>query len=53
MVTVIGPKTGRWRIGRQFFRRPVTEIPLANLSVDELAELEADPKLKVSVPKLD
>ncbi|WP_305970445.1 MULTISPECIES: hypothetical protein [unclassified Mameliella] len=47
VLTVIGPKKGRWRAGRHFTPEPV-EIPLANLSEEEIAMLVADPKLTLS-----
>lgn len=47
-VVVVGPAEGRRRAGRQFGPVP-TAIPLADLSPDDLAALEADPRLIVSV----
>ncbi|UWQ76826.1 hypothetical protein [Leisingera sp. M658] len=47
LVVVKGPEQGRWRIGKKFTREAV-EIPLADLSEEELAALEADPELIVS-----
>ncbi|MBY6117393.1 hypothetical protein KUW09_24590 [Mameliella alba] len=47
VLTVIGPKKGRWRAGRHFSPQPV-QIPLAELSDDEIASLDSDPKLTLS-----
>ncbi|MBW4984743.1 hypothetical protein KZZ07_19560 [Mameliella sp. CS4] len=47
VLTVIGPKRGRWRAGRHFSPEPV-KIPLAELSDDEIAMLANDPKLTLS-----
>lgn len=47
VLTVIGPKRGRWRAGRHFSPEPV-KIPLAELSAEEIAMLEGDPKLTLS-----
>jgi len=47
-VTVVGPERGRRRIGRAFGREPI-RIPLSELSQAEIAELERDPALAVSV----
>lgn len=47
-VVVIGPPQGRWRCGRKFGKEPVT-LPAADLSEDELAALQADPHLSVSL----
>lgn len=47
MITVTGPKKGRWRAGRHFTPAPLA-IPLADLSDDEIAMLTDDPKLVVS-----
>ncbi|OWV43188.1 hypothetical protein [Mameliella alba] len=47
VLTVIGPRKGRWRAGRHFTPEPV-QIPLANLSDDEIAMLAGDPKLTLS-----
>lgn len=46
-VTVIGPKQGRYRIGRKFGAEPVA-IPLDDLGKDELKALQDDPALSVS-----
>ena len=43
-VTVIGPKTGRYRLGRQFTPEPVT----LDLTKEEFEAVDADPKLQVS-----
>lgn len=48
VVTVIGPKRGRWRAGRRFGREPV-EIPHDQLSETELEQLRSDPTLAVTV----
>ncbi|WP_300439398.1 hypothetical protein [uncultured Mameliella sp.] len=47
VLTVTGPKKGRWRAGRHFTPEPV-KIPLADLTEDEIAMLAADPKLTLS-----
>jgi len=47
-VVVIGPKGGRWRIGRHFGPEP-TEIPLDDLNEAEGLALQDDPTLAVSV----
>jgi hypothetical protein len=47
VVTVVAKQPSRWRIGRQFGPTPV-EIPLDQLSEDELARLNADPLLVVT-----
>lgn len=47
VLTVIGPRKGRWRAGRHFSPEPV-KIPLAELSDDEIAMLAGDPKLTLS-----
>lgn len=47
VLTVTGPKKGRWRIERHFTPEPV-EIPLANLTEDEIEKLADDPKLTLS-----
>lgn len=47
IITVTGPKRGRWRAGRHFTPQPVP-IPLADLSDDEIAALAGDPYLTVS-----
>lgn len=46
-VTIVGPKAGRWRAGRKFDATPTT-IAIADLTADELAAFEADPRLSVS-----
>lgn len=48
VVKVTGPKKGRRRAGRTFGREPV-EIPIEELSEDEVAALNADPALTVTV----
>ncbi|MVO16850.1 hypothetical protein [Parasedimentitalea huanghaiensis] len=48
LVTVIGPHTGRWRVGRYFTSKP-QEIPLDDLKKGQLEALQNDPKLLVSV----
>ncbi|TMV09822.1 hypothetical protein FGK63_01765 [Ruegeria sediminis] len=52
VVEVVGPKKGRWRIGRHFTADPVV-IPLDELSEDEKAALIADPKLSVTTRAAD
>ncbi|MDD9731198.1 hypothetical protein PVW46_14880 [Mameliella sp. AT18] len=47
VLTVIGPRKGRWRAGRHFSPESV-KIPLAELSDDEIAMLAGDPKLTLS-----
>ncbi|MBY6118539.1 hypothetical protein KUV64_05305 [Mameliella alba] len=47
VLTVIGPRKGRWRAGRHFSPEPV-KIPLAELGDDEIAMLAGDPKLTLS-----
>lgn len=47
-ITVIGPKKGRWRIGRHFSPEPV-EIPLEDLSEDEKQALISDPALSTNL----
>lgn len=46
VVRVTGPKKGRWRAGRHFTAEPV-DIPMDELTGDELAALEADPKIEI------
>jgi hypothetical protein len=48
VVTVIGPKRGRWRGGRRFGREPVN-IPHDQLSEAELEQLCSDPVLAVTI----
>lgn len=48
IVKVVGPKQGRRRIGRHFGPEPV-EIPVDDLSADEIAALKDDPTLAVSI----
>ncbi|MGC9368706.1 MAG: hypothetical protein ACP5DX_04105 [Paracoccaceae bacterium] len=43
-ITVTGPKQGRWRAGRHFGPEPI-EIPLDELTEDQIAAIEADPRL--------
>ncbi|RWR26792.1 hypothetical protein D2T29_19640 [Sinirhodobacter populi] len=47
-IRVIGPKRGRWRIGRRFGSDPV-DIPLDDLSEEEARALSEDPLLTISV----
>jgi hypothetical protein len=47
-VKVTGPKKGRRRAGRNFGREPVL-IPIDELSEEEVAALDADPALTVTV----
>ena len=51
VVTVIGPKKGRWRAGRHFTRE-AAKIPLSELAEAELEALKGDPRLTVTVPDL-
>lgn len=48
IVRVRGPKRGRWRCGRHF-GRDVTEIPVSELSGEDLEALKDDPRLTVVV----
>ncbi|PCH71934.1 MAG: hypothetical protein COC12_06980, partial [Rhodobacteraceae bacterium] len=48
IVTVIGPTDGRRRTGRRFGSEPV-EIPIDDLSDDDLLALKGDPALSVSI----
>ncbi len=43
---VRGPQDGRWRGDRHFTSAEI-ELPLASLSDDQIAEIEADPVLSV------
>jgi hypothetical protein len=45
---VIGPKQGRWRIGRHFGPEP-TEIPLEDLNEAQGQALQDDPALAISI----
>lgn len=47
-ITVQGPTAGRWRAGRKFSAEPV-DIPLADLTDDELAALKGDPALMCTI----
>ncbi|MBL4751461.1 MAG: hypothetical protein JKX71_12925 [Amylibacter sp.] len=47
-VVVIGPKQGRWRIGRHF-GPDQTSIPLEDLSEDDKQALHDDPVLAISI----
>ena len=47
-IEVIGPKAGRWRIGRQFTADPVL-IRLEDLTEDAIAALMSDPRLKTQL----
>lgn len=49
VVTVVGPRNGRWRLGRHFTSEP-TRILADELSKDDLIALRADPRLIVSGP---
>jgi hypothetical protein len=44
VVIVTGPAKGRWRAGRQFGPTPV-EIDCAELTAEQMLQLEADPEL--------
>ena len=46
-IVVRGPEGGRWRAGRHFTRDAAT-IDLADLSADEIADIEGDPVLSAS-----
>lgn len=48
LVTVTGPKQGRWRAGRRFGAAAVT-ICLDDLTQDERAALANDPRLRIVV----
>jgi len=48
MVKVVGPENGRWRASRRFTSEP-QEIPLDDLTEDQLEALQGDPKLLVSI----
>ncbi len=45
-LTVRGPEKGRWRIGRRFGSEAVT-IPVADLTLEQIQALLADPELTV------
>jgi hypothetical protein len=47
-ITVTGPANGRWRIGKYFTRETQT-FELADLTEEQIAALEADPELVVSI----
>lgn len=47
MITVTGPKRGRWRAGRHFTAEPV-QIPVADLTEEDIAALVGDPRLSVA-----
>ena len=47
-ITVKGPRRGRWRAGRHFTHELVA-IPRAELSDDQLAALQGDPELTVTI----
>lgn len=51
-VEVIGPRKGRWRIGRKFGQTP-TRIPLAELDEAQLDALKGDSALVVLLPDVD
>lgn len=48
VLRVTGPAKGRWRAGRKFGPEPV-EIPVAELTEEDLAKLEGDPELTVAL----
>lgn len=48
MVTITGPKQGRWRAGRHFSAEP-TVIGIDTLTEDELEALRGDPMLPIVV----
>lgn len=49
-ITVTGPANGRWRIGKHFTRETQT-LDLADLTEEQIAALEADPELVVSITR--
>ncbi|WP_295081118.1 hypothetical protein [Tabrizicola sp.] len=52
VLRVTGPAKGRWRAGRKFGPEPV-DIPVAELTEDDLAKLEGDPELVVALVPQD
>ncbi|WP_295081148.1 hypothetical protein [Tabrizicola sp.] len=52
VLRVTGPAKGRWRAGRKFGAEPV-DIPVAELTEDDLAKLEGDPELTVALVPQD
>jgi len=48
MVTITGPKQGRWRAGRHFSAEPAV-IEIDTLTEDELEALRSDPMLTIAV----
>lgn len=52
VLRVTGPAKGRWRAGRKFGPEPV-EIPVAELTDEDLAKLEGDPELVVGLVPQD
>lgn len=52
VLRVTGPKKGRWRAGRHFTAEAV-EIPLDDLTEDEIAALMDDPKLIAAIIDAD
>jgi len=48
VLQIKGPANGRWRAGRHFTPQPV-EIPMADLSDDDLLKLKGDPALSCTV----
>lgn len=52
VLRVVGPAKGRWRAGRKFGPEPV-EIPVAELSLEDMAKLATDPELVVGLVEED
>lgn len=52
VLRVMGPAKGRWRAGRKFGPEPV-DIPVDELTEEDLAKLEGDPELTVSLVEAD
>jgi hypothetical protein len=46
-IVVTGPEAGRWRSGR-YFCRVARTLQLAELSAEDLKQIEADPLLKIN-----
>lgn len=44
VLTVVGPAKGRWR-ARRHFGPAETRIPVADLTAEEIAAIQADPEL--------
>lgn len=52
VLRVTGPAKGRWRAGRKFGPEPV-DIPVAEITEDDLAKLEGDPELTVALVPIE